>query len=80
MITNPRSKAPALGSRFGRWAVIGEERFIEYKTKYLRQVLCQCDCGTKRYVCISKLKHGRSQSCGCAPKEKHSFIILHYRT
>lgn len=32
-------------------------------------VLCRCDCGTEKVQNLSKIKHGRTSSCGCLTKE-----------
>lgn len=50
-----------VGERFGRWEV------IEQKQKY--KVLCRCDCGVVREVCVGNLKRGGSRSCGCLLRE-----------
>lgn len=50
------------GERYGMWTVIFEaESDKNGKTMWL----CRCDCGVERQVLASRLRHGRSQSCGC---------------
>lgn len=57
-----------IGDKFNRWTVIGEPIIINTRRKYL----CKCDCGTERYVDSSKLKTGKSVSCGCYAREVRS--------
>ncbi len=56
--------------KFGKWTVIGD-----FKN---RHVLCECDCGTKRYVLKTDLTRSnpkmRSTSCGCARVERFAKI------
>jgi hypothetical protein len=47
---------------YGRWTIIGE---VDKE----RKVLCQCECGTVREVCIDSLTRGLSLSCGCRKRE-----------
>lgn len=49
-----------VGSRFGRWSVIG----IAPKRGKNHYRICECDCGTQKEVAVSNLKQG-SSSCGC---------------
>lgn len=53
--------------RFGRWTVLGPMMLTD---KGERKWLCQCDCGTQRYVLERSLLHGGSASCGCLRKER----------
>jgi hypothetical protein len=65
---------PNPGTRYGRWQVIGGERHTSDKTR-IRQTLCQCECGTKRWVAIIALRRGSSKSCGCRVKERHAAFM-----
>lgn len=56
-----------IGSRFGRWTVIGEQ-VITSSGQYCH--LCRCDCGTERLVRSNDLRRGLSKSCGCWGIEK----------
>lgn len=53
------------GERWGRWRVL---RAAVNASSY---AWCQCICGTKRYVRISHLIYGKSQSCGCLIGDTH---------
>ena len=55
------------GRRFGRWLVISQSPIRKYKTQVAYD--CVCDCGTRRLVSGSCLRHNHSASCGCAFKE-----------
>jgi hypothetical protein len=62
-----------VGSRFGRYTVVGEKRIRKGKNSYQE---CRCDCGMQRAVAISHLKSGKSRSCGCSVADrltKHGF-------
>jgi hypothetical protein len=53
------------GEKFDRWRVI-----VRYAEQHLHvRWICRCDCGTERIVCGSKLRSGRTKSCGCIGKE-----------
>lgn len=62
------------GAKIGRWSVT--DSFIK-KENGGKKWLCNCDCGTNRYVLERNLKSGGSYSCGCAPKEKSKKTITH---
>lgn len=53
-----------IGSRVGRWTVIGEVR--KNGRKYYE---CRCDCGTVKAVYYQSIVTGDSQSCGCLARE-----------
>lgn len=53
------------GVTFGRWTVLG--------AVLGGKVLCQCVCGTQRYVRRRALTNGRSKSCGCYNAENAPF-------
>ena len=50
---------------YGRWTVVSEP-VRENGRLFVR---CKCKCGTERNVSISRLKAGRSKSCGCLSAE-----------
>ena len=51
------------GQRFGRFTVIRRSDRLAYSSE--AAWLCLCDCGNERVVKGSKLRSGRSRSCGC---------------
>lgn len=67
--------ADFVGQKFGRWTVLGGERRPTTHQKPALQTLCQCACGTKRWVVVNALRNGRSTSCGCKSKEMHSRVV-----
>ena len=54
--------------RFGAWQVIGKPQ----KDDGAWKALCQCACGTIRFVLVSNLLRGLSRSCGCASRRANS--------
>lgn len=56
----------AIGARFGRLLVIGEEE----RRPGRRYLLCRCDCGTEKAIRDDGLKNGVVVSCGCWHKER----------
>lgn len=67
-----------VGQRFGRWTVVEQaadtfrERSNRPNPLKVTNYLCECDCGTKRVVAMSRLKNGHSTSCGCKRIEANS--------
>lgn len=63
-----RSRAIAIGDRFGAWVVVGdavrEKRGEGRAANYVLRYPCRCDCGTERAVRAFKLL-SNSRSCGC---------------
>ena len=59
-----KHKEDLTGRTFGRWSVKGKG--LDNRLMYL----CVCDCGTIREVPPSRLKSGRSTSCGCYDLER----------
>jgi len=53
--------------RFGRWKVIGFDRYESKTQKIYWKVIC--DCGKKKTVNAGALNSGTSKSCGCLNKE-----------
>jgi hypothetical protein len=62
-----------VGTKVGRWQIlsVGENDHGNWK------VLCKCDCGTERYVRASRIREGRSKSCGCLARDS---LVIHGRT
>lgn len=60
-----------IGSRYGRWTVIGDGdiRYSDKSQRLYYQLKCVCDCGTIKDVDQSSLIKNRSTSCGCLRKE-----------
>lgn len=67
-----------VGKQYGRWTVLGGLRKQSAKPKAANQTLCQCSCGTKRWVVVTALRNKRSTSCGCKVKEMHTRMIQRY--
>lgn len=60
------------GERFGKLVVIKEvDKFIQPSGQTQRGFLCECDCGNKKKVRLSHLRHNRVTSCGCNIGEMH---------
>ena len=56
-----------VGARFGAWTVLEiEVKNPNSKAKRIRKgALCQCDCGTLRYIEYRSLYDHRTTNCGC---------------
>ena len=60
------------GTLFGRLKVLREAPpHIQPNGAIVRQVFCQCSCGTTVKVSLSNLRRGTTTSCGCFHKENH---------
>jgi hypothetical protein len=57
----PKSFIDLSGLKFNRLLVINEA-FVRNQAHYWN---CKCDCGTEKIINGSKLKNGRTKSCGC---------------
>lgn len=68
----PHNKKDYVGQRFGRLVVVADtEPKIQPSGQTKRQVICDCDCGTKGVVVrLECLKNGSTASCGCLKSEK----------
>ena len=64
---HPRKLHLHKGQRFGYWTVLSA-KIVRTKSGGLA-ALCQCICGTTRYVLVESLFSGRSKSCGCRRAE-----------
>ncbi len=61
-----------VGEKFGRLTAL---RPVEKKTSCVGMIWhCMCDCGKEIDVPISRLRNGRTQSCGCLAKEVSSAL------
>lgn len=56
------------GKRFGRLVAIEPSK--DKATNESKKWLCECDCGTKKYIRSSDLRFGKVTSCGCWKDEK----------
>lgn len=68
----PHNKKDYVGQRFGRLVVVADaEPKIQPSGQTKRQVICDCDCGTKGVIVrLECLKSGFTASCGCIRSEK----------
>lgn len=62
------------GQKIGRWTVQGT---YQLTPRGERKYLCQCECGSERYVLERSLKSGGSLSCGCLRKEQAEKALAH---
>jgi hypothetical protein len=60
-----RTQIP-LGTRFGLYVVIENERIVEHGGVTFRACLVRCRCSVERLVAYMNLKSGNSGSCGCS--------------
>ncbi|MCK4554919.1 hypothetical protein KAU19_08280 [Candidatus Parcubacteria bacterium] len=54
------------GDKYGKLIAIN----FSHKKKRIKYWLFKCDCGNKKVICVSSVKRGDVQSCGCLWKEK----------
>lgn len=68
----PHNKQNYIGQRFGRLVVVDDAPpKVQPSGQTKRQVVCDCDCGTKGVVVrLECLKSGTTSSCGCLKSEK----------
>lgn len=53
-----------VGARYGRLVVV--EEWVRYPGRRGGWgAMCECECGTRRVVCVHHLVRGTTQSCGC---------------
>ncbi|MBW4511724.1 MAG: hypothetical protein KME64_35255 [Scytonematopsis contorta HA4267-MV1] len=50
-----------IGEQFGSWTILEKQG---------RQILCQCNCGTKKLVYKHTIINGKSSNCGCERRAK----------
>jgi len=59
------------GQRFGRLVALRRE--VRGKGHRKRGYwLCQCDCGNQKWILVSNLTRGLTESCGCLQRERTS--------
>lgn len=59
-----------IGKRFGRLLVKQRgQNLIHPSQRESVMYLCICDCGKKKNICGTRLRLGRTNSCGCLAKE-----------
>lgn len=58
-----------IGDRFSRLVIVSELPKVQFKTTYLRQFLCKCDCGNYIKTYMSNLRRGATKSCGCLKRD-----------
>lgn len=61
-MAHSRKKLDLTGQRYGRLTVLGPAENIGIHTAWR----CRCDCGQEAVVRTSRLRGGRTVSCGCA--------------
>lgn len=54
-----------IGTRFGRLTVVSEVPKEQRRSRYVREFICNCDCGNTVSVRLPNLSSGNSLSCGC---------------
>jgi hypothetical protein len=66
---------------FGYWTVIkevdSEKRIHKHGIRYIRYVICECKCGTKKRISLPSLKRGDNASCGCKRLGKNNHKYKH---
>lgn len=59
------------GDKFGNLTVLKEEEPYRLNGKFnTRRFLCKCDCGNITVTNLSRLKSGKTKSCGCLRKKR----------
>ena len=56
-------------TKYGRLTVIKEVEPFTNDKQTKRQMLCECDCGTRMIYYLSNLRNGHTKSCGCLRDE-----------
>lgn len=63
---NMSLKVDNVGEIFGKLKVIGEaEGYKQLSGKFVKKVLCKCECGVEKILVYKDLKKGDTKSCGC---------------
>lgn len=57
------------GDRFGRWTVADPTRVRKGAGRSFH-VLCECECGARRFISERVLRSGMSKSCGCLRRDR----------
>lgn len=56
----------SIGKRFGRLLVISKACSNRWGESFM---MCQCSCGNKKSISLSKIRRGETKSCGCLSRE-----------
>lgn len=73
VLSEKKTKGPAVGDRFGRWTVQGRaDDHITRKLTKIPRARCKCDCGTIRDVTWNSLRRGLSTSCRCSMRKSEA--------
>jgi len=73
---NVNWKIVNIGDKFNKLTIIQENpRRITNQGKK-RMVICECECGTIKEYTLSKVRTGRTKSCGCISKEIKNIGML----
>lgn len=63
------------GKRFGRLVVLRLEEMRGNKHGTNAVWLCRCDCGVEKVAYSMNLQRGKTTSCGCYSRERHSKML-----
>jgi len=71
--------ALAIGSRVGRWVIVGSPRQIVHgqSVRSCVPVRCTCGSGIEKLVRDDQLAAGESKSCGCIERERIAAAAVH---
>ena len=65
-----------IGEVFGKLEVIDEvEGYKQPSGKFVRRVLCKCECGAEKILVYKDLKKGDTKSCGCYKNSLKNDIV-----
>ena len=63
------------GEKFNKLTVVKEVARIRRSDGGTRRIIqCKCDCGNIADVRLYRLRHGKTQSCGCLRKLKNNIL------
>lgn len=51
-----------IGKKFGKWEILSVEWHRNKKQRF-KNCLCRCECGTEKYITLTKLIHGATKRC-----------------
>lgn len=72
-----KAKADIAGQRFGRLTVVCPTQERDASGSVVWE--CLCDCGSTAFFSVSRLKHGKTKSCGCLYRETRVEAVTHRR-